>query len=89
MPIAIIPMTDEFKWDMHGQGWVLSCFAVGYMSSQVGTLKSFRVRISDVLSLVRNSYLNHVILPSLPLSRDNSLFVVLDTKSNDVKVQSK
>ena len=37
MPIAIIPMTDEFKWDMHGQGWVLSCFAVGYMSSQVGT----------------------------------------------------
>ena len=35
MPIAIIPMTDEFKWDMHGQGWVLSCFAVGYMSSQV------------------------------------------------------
>ena len=36
MPIAIVPMTDEFKWDMHGQGWVLSSFAVGYMSSQVG-----------------------------------------------------
>lgn len=35
MPIAIVPMTDEFKWDMHGQGWVLSCFAVGYMSSQI------------------------------------------------------
>jgi len=35
MPIAIVPMTDEFKWDMHGQGWVLSSFAVGYMSSQV------------------------------------------------------
>ncbi|XP_041356642.1 sialin-like [Gigantopelta aegis] len=35
MPIAIVPMTDEFNWDMHGQGWVLSSFAVGYMSSQV------------------------------------------------------
>lgn len=35
MPIAIIQMTDEFKWDLHGQGWVLSSFAVGYMSSQV------------------------------------------------------
>ena len=35
MPIAIIQMTDEFNWDLHGQGWVLSAFAVGYMSSQV------------------------------------------------------
>ncbi|XP_013391484.1 probable anion transporter 4, chloroplastic [Lingula anatina] len=35
MPIAIIQMTDEFKWDLHGQGWVLSSFAIGYMSSQV------------------------------------------------------
>ncbi|KAK7492895.1 hypothetical protein BaRGS_00015842 [Batillaria attramentaria] len=35
MPIAIVPMADEFQWDMHGQGWVLSSFAVGYMSSQV------------------------------------------------------
>ncbi|XP_053395417.1 sialin-like [Mercenaria mercenaria] len=35
MPIAIVQMTDEFKWDMHGQGWVLSSFAVGYISSQV------------------------------------------------------
>ncbi|XP_046330197.1 sialin-like [Haliotis rubra] len=35
MPIAIVPMTDKFKWDLHGQGWVLSSFAVGYMSSQV------------------------------------------------------
>ena len=37
MPIAIIQMTDEFKWDLHGQGWVLSAFAVGYMSSMVCT----------------------------------------------------
>lgn len=35
MPIAIVPMTDQYKWDMHGQGWVLSSFSVGYMSSQV------------------------------------------------------
>lgn len=35
MPIAIVPMTDEYRWDLHGQGWVLSSFAVGYMSSQV------------------------------------------------------
>ena len=35
MPIAIVQMTDEFNWDLHGQGWILSAFAVGYMSSQV------------------------------------------------------
>ena len=35
MPIAIVPMADEFKWDLHGQGWVLSSFSVGYLSSQV------------------------------------------------------
>ncbi|XP_074643413.1 sialin-like [Tubulanus polymorphus] len=35
MPIAIIQMTDQFKWDMHGQGWVLSSFAAGYMGSMV------------------------------------------------------
>jgi len=38
MPIAIVPMADEYNWDLHGQGWVLSSFAVGYMSSQVITL---------------------------------------------------
>lgn len=37
MPIAIVPMADEYNWDLHGQGWVLSSFAVGYMSSQVIT----------------------------------------------------
>ena len=35
MPIAIIQMKDHFNWDLHGQGWVLSAFAVGYMSSMV------------------------------------------------------
>lgn len=35
MPIAIIPMTTYFKWPMHWQGWILSAFAFGYLSSQV------------------------------------------------------
>jgi len=35
MPIAIIPMTSYFKWTMHWQGWILSAFAFGYLSSQI------------------------------------------------------
>lgn len=35
MPIAIISIADQYKLDLHNQGWVLSSFAVGYMSSQV------------------------------------------------------
>uniref|UniRef100_A0A224XHK8 Putative permease of the major facilitator superfamily protein n=1 Tax=Panstrongylus lignarius TaxID=156445 RepID=A0A224XHK8_9HEMI len=35
MPIAIIPMTDEYKWSLHWQGWILSAFAFGYFTSQV------------------------------------------------------
>lgn len=35
LPIAIIPMTDEYKWNLHWQGWILSAFAFGYISSQV------------------------------------------------------
>lgn len=35
MPIAIVPMTDEFKWNLYWQGWVLSAFAFGYFTSQV------------------------------------------------------
>jgi hypothetical protein len=35
MPIAIVPMTDEFKWSLHWQGWILSAFAFGYLTSQV------------------------------------------------------
>jgi hypothetical protein len=42
MPIAIIQMKDHFNWDLHGQGWVLSAFAVGYMSSMVS--KTFTKR---------------------------------------------
>ncbi|KAI4478821.1 hypothetical protein M0804_011567 [Polistes exclamans] len=35
MPIAIVPMTDEFKWNLHWQGWILSAFAFGYFTSQI------------------------------------------------------
>jgi len=35
MPIAIIPMTDEFGWTLHWQGWILSSFALGYLTSQI------------------------------------------------------
>ena len=35
MPMAIIPMTDQFQWSLYWQGWVLSAFAFGYITSQV------------------------------------------------------
>ncbi|XP_045466330.1 probable anion transporter 4, chloroplastic [Harmonia axyridis] len=35
MPIAIVPMTDIFQWSMHAQGWILSAFAGGYLTSQL------------------------------------------------------
>ncbi|XP_039286184.1 sodium-dependent phosphate transport protein 1, chloroplastic-like [Nilaparvata lugens] len=35
MPIAIVQMTDEFKWNLHWQGWILSAFAFGYFTSQI------------------------------------------------------
>lgn len=35
MPIAIVRMTEQFKWDLYWQGWILSSFAFGYMASQV------------------------------------------------------
>ena len=43
MPIAIIQMAPEFKWDMHDQGWILSAFPLGYFSSQVGKIKLFNI----------------------------------------------
>jgi len=35
MPTAIIQMSEQFSWDLHGQGWILSSFAIGYMASGV------------------------------------------------------
>ena len=42
-----------------------------------------RIRISDILSLVRNSYLTHAILPRL--SQEGRLMAVLDLKHMVVK----
>jgi hypothetical protein len=38
MPIAVLQMAPEFKWNMRDQGWILSAFPIGYFSSQVGVL---------------------------------------------------
>mmetsp|Transcript_139108 Transcript_139108/g.245790 ORF Transcript_139108/g.245790 Transcript_139108/m.245790 type:complete len:484 (-) Transcript_139108:106-1557(-) len=35
MPIAVIPMSDEFGWTLMDKGIVLSSFALGYLFSQV------------------------------------------------------
>lgn len=35
MPLAIVPMTSEYKWSLYWQGWILSAFAFGYFTSQV------------------------------------------------------
>ena len=35
MPIAVVPMSDDYHWNMGVQGWILSAFAYGYISSQV------------------------------------------------------
>lgn len=35
MPIAIVPMTDQYHWSLQLQGWILSSFAFGYLTSQV------------------------------------------------------
>ena len=55
MPIAIIQMTDEFKWNLHGQGWVLSAFAIGYMSSMV--MSNFYEGTTN-LGLLNNNSIN-------------------------------
>lgn len=34
MPIAIIPMTEEYRWTLLWQGWILSAVALGYITSQ-------------------------------------------------------
>lgn len=35
MPLAIVPMANEYKWSLYWQGWILSAFAFGYFTSQV------------------------------------------------------
>ncbi|KAI1280897.1 putative anion transporter 3, chloroplastic [Halotydeus destructor] len=35
LPIAIIPMKNHHNWTLHWQGWILSSFAFGYITSQI------------------------------------------------------
>lgn len=35
MPIAIVPMAEQFHWSLQIQGWILSSFAFGYLTSQI------------------------------------------------------
>lgn len=35
MPIAIVSMANEYKWNLHLQGMILSAFSFGYFTSQV------------------------------------------------------
>lgn len=51
MPIAIVPMTDEYSWSLHGQGWILSSFAFGYFTSQmIGASASTKIGGKTVLT---------------------------------------
>jgi len=38
MPIAIIQMSTQFQWDLHGQGWILSAFSIGYICTMVSII---------------------------------------------------
>uniref|UniRef100_A0A1Y1KHB5 Major facilitator superfamily (MFS) profile domain-containing protein n=1 Tax=Photinus pyralis TaxID=7054 RepID=A0A1Y1KHB5_PHOPY len=50
MPIAIVPMTDQFHWTLHAQGWILSAFACGYFTSQLlGSLWVNKIGAKNIL----------------------------------------
>ncbi|CAF4712866.1 unnamed protein product [Rotaria sp. Silwood1] len=48
MPLAIIPMAKEFNWNLRLQGYILSAFPIGYLTSQLFThifVKRFGTKI--------------------------------------------
>lgn len=51
MPIAIIPMTKYFKWSMQSQGWILSAFAFGYLSSQVINTNNIQITFINQMDI--------------------------------------
>ncbi|WAR24425.1 S17A5-like protein [Mya arenaria] len=92
MPIAIVPMTDEFKWDMHGQGWVLSSFAVigasatrKYGGKNMLTLSVFLWSLSTFLVPLFAHSLYNMSPPDLAL---DVLFVWLSRFSMGVRVNN-
>jgi len=54
MPIAILQMAPEFKWNMHDQGWILSAFPLGYFSSQVGKKNKCLMKFIFNFNLIGN-----------------------------------
>lgn len=55
MPIAIVPMTDQFNWSLHAQGWILSAFACGYFTSQLlGTISHTLVVVTFMVRFLKN-----------------------------------
>lgn len=71
-PIAIIPMTAEFHFSLSVQGWLLSSFAIGYMSSQIigsglGTrFGGKKVLLFAVLLWSFSTILTPFVAPSIP-----------------------
>lgn len=56
MPIAIIPMTSYFKKTMHWQGWILSAFAFGYLSSQVIINIQLLILLLSTISIISKTF---------------------------------
>ncbi|XP_012249006.1 sodium-dependent phosphate transport protein 1, chloroplastic isoform X1 [Bombus impatiens] len=73
MPIAIVPMTDEFKWDLYWQGWVLSAFAFGYFTSQIigaNTASRFGCKMVLMLAVLLwsvSTVITPILAQSIPL----------------------
>ncbi|KAK6622185.1 hypothetical protein RUM44_001992 [Polyplax serrata] len=72
MPIAIVPMTDEFKWNLHWQGWILSAFAFGYFTSQIiggcaaSRFGGKKVLVFAVLFWSISTVVTPILAPSIP-----------------------
>lgn len=73
MPIAIVPMSEQYRWSLLSQGWILSAFAVGYITSQlVGSSAPSRyggraVMAGAVLLWSASTLITPLVASSLPL----------------------
>ncbi|KAK8756761.1 hypothetical protein V5799_000529 [Amblyomma americanum] len=73
MPIAIVPMSEQYRWSLLSQGWILSAFAVGYITSQlVGSSAPSRyggrtVMAGAVLLWSASTLVTPLVASSLPL----------------------
>lgn len=73
MPIAIVPMSEQYRWSLLSQGWILSAFSVGYITSQlVGSSAPSRyggrtVMAGAVLLWSASTLITPLVASSLPL----------------------